>query len=167
MSEKKEDNIQNRLFREKSLERISSPEDLNDYVRVANPGIWMLLIAIVILLLGFLAWAVFADLNTTVDALVVAENGHADCWVSEEEIAKVSKGMEVLCGEEIYVIREVGTDSFDARDFLSDYSMHVAGYEEGEWIHPLMLDNSELIPDGTYAADVIISTVKPISFILN
>ena len=40
------------LFRQKSLDRISSPEQLNDYIRVSTPSVWMVLIAIVILLAG-------------------------------------------------------------------------------------------------------------------
>ena len=29
------------IFREKSLERVESPEQLNDYIRVASPGVWL------------------------------------------------------------------------------------------------------------------------------
>ena len=37
--------MSDQIFRKKSLDRISSPEQLNDYIRVANPGIWMILAA--------------------------------------------------------------------------------------------------------------------------
>ena len=40
------------LFRKKSVDKVSSPEQLNEYIRVANPGVWMVLAAIVILLAG-------------------------------------------------------------------------------------------------------------------
>lgn len=30
--------MSDQIFRKKSLDRISSPEQLNDYIRVANPG---------------------------------------------------------------------------------------------------------------------------------
>ena len=45
------------LYRKKSLERISSPEELNDYIRVTSPPVWIVLLAIVILLVGLLTWA--------------------------------------------------------------------------------------------------------------
>ena len=32
-----------KLFREKNLERLESPEKLNDYLRVTSPGVWMIL----------------------------------------------------------------------------------------------------------------------------
>lgn len=44
--------MSDQIFRKKSLDRISSPEQLNDYIRVANPGIWMILAAVIILLAG-------------------------------------------------------------------------------------------------------------------
>ena len=45
------------IFREKSLERMSSPEQLDDYIRVTTPSVWMGLLAVVILLAGILAWS--------------------------------------------------------------------------------------------------------------
>ena len=47
------------IFREKSLERVSSPEELNDYIRVTTPSVWIVLAATVALLLGMLAWSIF------------------------------------------------------------------------------------------------------------
>ena len=40
----------NSIFRKKSLERVQSPEQLNDYIKVANPGVWLVLIAVIIFL---------------------------------------------------------------------------------------------------------------------
>ncbi len=37
------------LFREKSIDRISSPEQLNDYLRVTSPAVWVILLAVVLL----------------------------------------------------------------------------------------------------------------------
>ena len=49
----------NKIFREKSMERVSSPESLNDYIRVTTPSVWIVLIALVVLLLGMLTWSIF------------------------------------------------------------------------------------------------------------
>ena len=46
--------MQKQLFRQKTLDRVSSPEQLHDYMRVTNPAIWMLLGAVVALLAGLL-----------------------------------------------------------------------------------------------------------------
>ena len=44
------------LFKKSNMEKISSPEQLHNYVRVANPGLWMVLSAIVVLLTGVIVW---------------------------------------------------------------------------------------------------------------
>lgn len=60
MSEKKNES---NIFREKSLSRVSSPEELNDYIRVTTPSVWVVLAATVVLLLGMLSWSIFGTLE--------------------------------------------------------------------------------------------------------
>ncbi len=38
------------IFREKALEKITSPEQLNNYLKVTNPAVWMILAAVILLL---------------------------------------------------------------------------------------------------------------------
>ncbi len=45
------------LFRKKSMDRISSPEQLNDYIKVTTPSVWLVLVATIIILIGVLAWS--------------------------------------------------------------------------------------------------------------
>ncbi|MBQ9361529.1 MAG: hypothetical protein IJT96_10905 [Lachnospiraceae bacterium] len=59
------ENKTSRLFREKSIERVSSPEQLDDYIRVTHPGVWMILLAIIILLAGVIVWAAFGTVSFT------------------------------------------------------------------------------------------------------
>lgn len=66
------------IFREKSIKRVSSPEQLNDYIRVTSPSVWIVLIALVVLLLGMLAWSVLGRIE------VHNENG------STQEIAPIT-----------------------------------------------------------------------------
>ena len=58
-----EQNTGNTIFREKSVARISSPEELNDRIRVATPSLWLVLAALIILLAGMLAWSVFGTVE--------------------------------------------------------------------------------------------------------
>ena len=37
--------------------RISSPEQVDDYIRVTTPGMWLLVVAMVVLLLAGIIWA--------------------------------------------------------------------------------------------------------------
>ena len=47
--------MKNGLFRKKALDQISSPEQLNDYIRVVNPSVWFMMIGVIIFLVGVCA----------------------------------------------------------------------------------------------------------------
>ena len=67
------------IFREKSLEKIKSPENLNDYIRVSNPAVWLILAAVIFLLIGILIWGFFGHIDTTVNSYAVVKNGE-ECF---------------------------------------------------------------------------------------
>jgi len=48
------------LFRKEAVDKISSPEDLNSYVRVLNPRIWLILAGIVIAVAGLVVFTASA-----------------------------------------------------------------------------------------------------------
>ena len=52
-----------RIFREKSIDRVTGPESLNDYIRVTSPSVWIALLALVVLLVGLLAWSIFGRIE--------------------------------------------------------------------------------------------------------
>ena len=55
--------MKNSIFRKKSMDRVSTPEQLNDYIRVSSPGVWILLAALLLLLAGFIIWSIFGRLD--------------------------------------------------------------------------------------------------------
>ena len=40
------------MFRKEAVEKITGPEDLNSYVKVLNPRVWLILVGIVIAIAG-------------------------------------------------------------------------------------------------------------------
>lgn len=44
------------IFRKKSIDKMKAPDELNDYIRISGLGIWLFLIAILILLLAGCIW---------------------------------------------------------------------------------------------------------------
>lgn len=156
----------NSLFREKSLQKISSPEELDDYVRVTNPGVWMVLGAVVFLLAGFIVWGFLGKISTGIDAVCISNDGISCCYVSEENAAAIQPGMKIVLsnGNEATVVN-MDDQAVEAKDAVTEYAMHVAGFDDGEWIHALEI--SETFPEGVYAAQVITETIKPIEFIFS
>lgn len=43
--------------------QITSPEQLNSYIRVTSTGVWIVLASVMIFLLGFFVWIFFGELK--------------------------------------------------------------------------------------------------------
>ena len=132
------------VFRKKTMESISSPEQLTDYLRVTNPGIWIILSAVILFLAGILAWSAVGTLETTVDGKITVSDGRAAVVLISAQGTELKSGMALKVASEEYIISDVETD---------DYGRTV-GYA------------SVSLPDGNYDADIVTEEIHPISFLL-
>lgn len=131
------------IFRKKSLEKINSPENLHDYVRVSGLGMWLLLIGIAVLLVGALIWSTVAGIESSIGVQAFVENGTATCFIADET---VETGMPLRIGDAEFAIDSVEADPASGR---------------------LICVCAASLPDGTYDARIVTGSVKPISFVLN
>lgn len=100
---------QSSVYRKTSMERIQSPEQLNDYLRVTNPSVWVVLTAVVLILLGMLVWGAFAYIDSSVTGSAVVEKGVMTVYFEDETMAKnVKAGMNVAVGSTSSPILSVG-----------------------------------------------------------
>lgn len=159
MDEKKQ------IFRQSSIDRISSPEDLNEYVRVANPSVWMVMTAVIILLAGFFIWGWTGTLESTVSAVCVSESSSSVLYLSEEAADKVVPGMKISCDGEEFKVVSVDGEPVEAGAVLSEYAMHLGDFRTGEWICRIRTDGT--LPEGVFPAEVTVGEVSPMSFVLN
>lgn len=136
------DEQDNKIFRKKALDRIASPEQLTDYLRVTNPGIWILLLVIILLLAGFFAWASIGKIETKTIAVAMVSEGTAQILTAGNE--ELDFGMTVRIGKEEYTIEMTEKDE--------------SGTNIGYALVPLS--------DGYYDAEVVLKTVTPISYLL-
>lgn len=44
------------IFNEKSIQKISSPEQIDDYIHIIRPGAWIFLAGVTLLVLAGLIW---------------------------------------------------------------------------------------------------------------
>lgn len=132
---------ENSIFRKSTINRISSPEQLTDYLRVTNPGIWAILAAIIFLLGGLIAWAAVGTLETTTDARAVVSENTAQ--IISADGSAFAAGMPFYIAEEEYRIASAETDEFGRSVAYAEVSL----------------------PNGTYDAEVVVETVRPIEFL--
>ena len=153
------------VFRQKSVERISSPEQLNDYVRVSNPSVWMILAAVVFILAGVCVWGIFGRLDTVIDTVGVCRDGKLTCYVADEDIKTVKMGMKISVNGGDYEISGIAKTPIEVDENFDSYAMYVGELKEGEWVYEVTAKVP--IESGTYNAKIITNSVSPISFVMN
>lgn len=155
----------NKLFRQKNLDRISSPEQLNAYIRVATPSVWVLLSAIVILLSGVCIWGIFGHMDTTLAVAAVSEEGSVTAYVKKEDIGKICEDAAVEMGETNGKVLSISTEPVCVDATFTEYMCHIGNLQAGEWVYPVELEAD--CKEGVYNAEIIIDSVSPMSFVLN
>ena len=153
------------IFKKNSIDKVSSPEQLHDYIKVANPGLWMVITAIVILLAGVVVWGFIGHLDTTLPTAVVCENGEAVIYVKEADAEKIAVGMTVRVGDKEYTVSEISQEPSRVDGTMSEYAIHASGLTSGEWVYAVKVNGD--IADGVHKAEIVIERISPISFILN
>ena len=151
------------IFREKAITRVTSPEQLNEYIRVATPGIWFILIAILLALAGMFVWFVFGKIDATLTTAAIAQNGSLTCYVPENKRAEVNAGDTVTVNGKTYQIEEMGSEPVSVTEEFPEYGLHVGSLTVGQWVYPATMKAG--IPDGVYQAVITTESIRPISFI--
>ncbi|AET69241.1 hypothetical protein Desor_3779 [Desulfosporosinus orientis DSM 765] len=69
--------MENNIFRKSSLERLSSPERLNEYIKITSPGIWSVLLGCLALLIAVVFWGFYGSIPDSVKAngVIFPQNG--------------------------------------------------------------------------------------------
>ncbi len=154
-----------KLFREKSLEAIESPESLNDYLKVTTPGVWLILSTVIVLLIGGILWGIFGRIDTRLNIAVISEGEKTVCYVPYDSLmAVVGKGSVELDGEEIALKLEDGIDTLILRDTLDPRIRIAGGLNTGDMVAQVTLDSQ--LPAGVYSAEVVTESLQPISLLL-
>ena len=132
------------IFREKNINQITSPDELNDYLRVTNASVWTILIAVILLLSGLLVWASIGHLDTYAQANVIVKDKQLQIIVSDQRANMVKDGMTLNVEGQEVVIENVQMDAY------------------GRALASGQLD----IKDGEYEGNVVVESIHPISFLL-
>lgn len=95
------------IFTEKASKKLRSPDDLDEYVRVTNPSIWVVLAACITLLIGLFAWGFFGTAETSVGGVGTYVKGKAVCFLPAEKASKVHVGDPANVGGELMEVASV------------------------------------------------------------
>ncbi|MCR5268844.1 MAG: hypothetical protein K6E16_10045 [Lachnospiraceae bacterium] len=161
------------LFREKSMEKIESPEQLNTYIKVSNAGVWMMMAAIIVFLIGALVWGIVGRIDVYGDAVAKVNNGHVEIYMPYAELdnAQVPEVLRYEIGDAPFAMdlsnrniepQEITEEEISNIDSLTAYKGNI---RVGDWI--FVFKGNADYPDGVYDCKVVTKEYTPISFITN
>ncbi len=155
-----------KLFREKSLEAVESPESLNDYLRVTSPGVWLILAAVVVILLGIIFWSVFGSINTTAHYAVLSGEGRAVCLVPYSELEKVINQNTVTVDGKAYTMKvDQNSEAMIVSEATNPYIRVAGKLNIGDVVVQVRVEGE--LADGVYTGEVQTESLKPMSPLLN
>lgn len=157
--------MENSIFREKNVESISSPDSLNDYIRVVRPSLWLTLATVVLLLIGVTVWSVVGRIDDTIPAAVVAENGNTYIYVDVNNLADMPEkatitvnGRDLILNTSTYTTDNLyvpdDTDVIRMFGDLNDKTVRV--YKTDAYFE-----------NGIYKGTITVGSIRPITFVTN
>lgn len=130
----------------KGLERLQSPDDLDQYLRMTTPGIWVSIIACVAILLGIIAWAVFGSVSDHITKKGAAGVDGIVCFVDTDTALRIKPGdFAYVDGnpETVLYVEEwaIDVDNYK-REGLTDLEIRqLAG--DVKMVHPVIISDSQ------------------------
>ena len=155
----------NKIFREKSLQAVESPEVLNDYLRVTSPGVWLILAAVTALLIGGILWSIFGHINTTAQLAVSSREGNSVCSVPYDIVGTIpAHNVLTIEGTECALRLDTGTETMIVSEDLNPYIRIAGRLNIGDLVVQVPLELE--LADGVYTGEVVTESLRPISLLL-
>jgi hypothetical protein len=156
------------------MQQVSSPEQLDDYIKVSNPGVWIVLVAILVLFGAAAVWAATAVIPTMVPTKAVLESpGRYVCYMPVGIEEHLKPGAEVQVGNLQGSITRIGETPLSysnaARTLPNEYTAYALGLSEWNVRVEIQVGSSEEPQAaGTISpVTIITAAVSPLSFLFN
>lgn len=164
------------IFRQRSLDTVESPEQLDEYIRVSNPSIWIVLSALVILVAALVVWSVVGSLPETLAAKgVTVSNNMVQCYVDASMLNKDLTGCKANVvlpdGASMEgIVKSVSNNPYSleeiAQSLKSDWV--VENVAAGNYAYQVDVELPEEVRQDVLAnVTLVTAEVKPIVFLLN
>ncbi len=122
--------MEQQIFRKESVERVSSPEQLSDYLHVTSPAIWVVLAAIILLLASLFVWSSVTAVESYATGTAEVRSGVLTMTFDDAEKAEnVEVGMNVKVGDMVTPVLSVGRDENGGLLAVADAGLPDGSYD--------------------------------------
>lgn len=159
----------NPIFNKQASEKLRSPDDLDNYVRVTTPSAWIILIACIALLLGLFAWAFFGAISTSVSTTAASVDGKVICLLSTDDAAKVDEGDAAYIENtqmKVAEVSQIPLSREEIHDLIrNDYL--VSALTDQDWAYLVTFSGeADLAEHVPYQMSITTERVAPIELVL-
>lgn len=158
------------LFRKESMDSVSSPEELNNYIKVVNPGIWLVTGAIFVFIIAVFIWSVIGTADIVVDAGGYSDGKNIYCYLTKDEANPIVKGMKVKIGGKISgrvtEVNEMPDNYKEMSEKLGGEKIaHALDISDDDWKYLVVIESGDS-KQGIKDIQIITKRVSPINYIL-
>ena len=158
------------MFTEKASKKLRSPDDLDEYVRVTSPSVWVVLAACATLMIGLFAWGLFGTAETNVSGIATCVRGETVCFLPTEKASKVHVDDLANVGGVLSKVESISTvplSRVEARKIVgSDYLANTL--VESDWTYLVRLANDDdpvLEEDVPIPVTITVERIAPLTVI--
>ncbi len=181
------------LFRKESIDRMQSPEKIDEYIRVSTPRVWILAAALSLIVAGVLIWGFVGSIPKTVSASGVIYNETVENFVFDNQavcLLPVGTAGQYLRGHEAKImtadgrsfpgrVSAVREDPYSYEEIQamarSDWRMQVLwGDTQDLYKYAVVVDFDPDVRNRMNVNDrelvtvtIVLSDVRPIQYVLN
>lgn len=161
--------MDNNIFRKKSIDRISSPESLTNYIKVANPSVWLVLVAIMMMLIGLLLWASIDDISDNFSFYILSDGQKCVCYLPENDENLLIGNETINIEGAEYALGTVASmpEKMDKEDSDEAYILHLMDNDSDKELWVYKIEVKAELPEGIYTGYLNGKSIKPISYITN
>lgn len=138
------------------MDTLTSPDQFDRYIKIMNPKIWVILVAMIIVLLNLMAWTYFQNQMVRIPTVGVASDGEIVCWLKEND----KEAFDNLGGDVnlyVYDAQTTFSDFVSISDEPIEYTdddnrlaAHIGDIYYGDWVYEVRFKAD--LPDGVYKA---------------
>lgn len=145
--------------------------ELDNYLKAARPGSWLLLSITLLIVAMALVWAFLGTMKTTITITAIKQGAHVTGYLAPKDSLSLQSGMSVdYQGQEVGILVSRGTANINASDIVAaidnDY------YSSQLNLQPYNLEikidmDPDACPDGIVTLEIVLAEMRPFDFLMN
>ena len=155
-----------KVFREKSLQRLNSTDKLDDYLKVTRPSLWLILGAIILLLVGVVFWGTYGTIESTTTTAIIVKNNTYTIVMDKDVYDKLESDSFFRVENTEIKYDENATIDVVEYSQLDNKTIYYSNVTENDTIVSISGSISGF-DNGVYSCTVVFEQIPPIKFVIN